>query len=397
MGRDGSGVTVRDGSIRISFAWPPGTPRRETLKADGVVLKPTPSNVKLAHRVKRDVDASIQAGTFDYAAFFPHSKHAPKAGGLTFGKACDEWLASKGRLAEKTKDQYRNALEVWKRMFGADTPLSTMRHASMAAKIGAHPWASAKLMNNYLIALRGVFKLHARDLKLDDPTVGIENGRHQKPGPDPLTAAERERVLADLRKHYDPRIYAYFLFAFVTGMRPEEQIALRWGKIDWHLKTALVDTARTKGKDGPIKTYAVRDVELVDRALEALRIMKPHTFMLGDDGEVFQNPVTRRAWHDERSQRDHYWKPALRRCGIRARRAYCTRHTYATTGLMSGIVPPAYLARQMGHKGAKMFFEVYAKWIDRADADRGRAALNAAMGGAGDAGIAQESGKASEG
>lgn len=394
MGRNGSGVTFRDGSIRISFSWPPGTPRRETLKVDGVVLKPTPSNMKLAQRVKRDIDARIEAGTFDYAEFFPHSKHAPAARGLTFGTACDEWLKAKGRLASKTRNQYRNALEFWKRMFGADTPLAGMRHATMAAKIGAHPWPSAKLMNNYLITLRGVFKLHARDLKIDNPTDGIENGKHQKPGPDPLTAAEREKVLADLRKHYDVRVYAYFLFAFVTGLRPEEQIALRWGKIDWNHRTARVDTARTNGEDGPIKTYQARDVDLVDRALEALALMKPHTFMKGEDAEVFMNPVTGRAWHDERSQRDHYWKPALRRCGIRARRAYCTRHTYATTGLMSGKVPPAYLARQMGHKGAKMFFEVYAKWIDRADSDRGRSSLNEAMGAAG---IAQESGKAAEG
>ena len=38
-----------------------------------------------------------------------------------------------------------------------------------------------------------------------------------------------------------------------------------------------------------------------------------------------------------RGQRDTYWKPSLRRCGIRQRRAYCTRHTYATVALMGGV------------------------------------------------------------
>ena len=104
--------------------------------------------------------------------------------------------------------------------------------------------------------------------------------------------------------------------------------------------------------------------------------MKQHTFMT--KGDIFFNPVTNRPWHDERSQRDHYWKPSLRRCGIRQRRAYQTRHTYATTGLMGGV-NPAYLSRQMGHKNSKMFFSVYSKWIDGADRGRERAKLELAQ------------------
>lgn len=68
----------------------------------------------------------------------------------------------------------------------------------------------------------------------------------------------------------------------------------------------------------------------------------------------------------ERSQRDHYWKPALKALGIRYRRAYCARHTYATVALMGGV-NPAYIARQLGHENAKMVFEKYAKWIVGAD------------------------------
>lgn len=107
--------------------------------------------------------------------------------------------------------------------------------------------------------------------------------------------------------------------------------------------------------------------------------MRPITGALeGGNGPIFQNPVTRRPWHDERSQRDHYWKPTLRRKGIRDRRAYQTRHTYATTALMAGA-NPTYIARQMGHKSAKMLFTVYAKWIDGADRGRERDKLNAAQ------------------
>ena len=41
---------------------------------------------------------------------------------------------------------------------------------------------------------------------------------------------------------------------------------------------------------------------------------------------------------------------------------------------------PAYIARQMGHKNAKMFFTVYAKWINGADRGREKAKIEALIG-----------------
>ena len=169
----------------------------------------------------------------------------------------------------------------------------------------------------------------------------------------------------------------------MTGMRPEEVIALRWSDIDWRLRTARVVRARSAGKFKDLKTYNARDVDLVDRATEALVAMKPWTYMATqkdcENAQIFQNPVTNRPFHDERSQRDHYWTPSLRRLGIRRRRAYQTRHTYATTALGAGV-NPAYIARQMGHKNAKMLFTVYAKWIDEADRGRERSKMEAVLG-----------------
>ena len=373
------GVDIRETSIRLGFTYQ-GTRYRETLTVAGEPLKPTPGNISHARRVAAQIKRAIALGTFALADFFPDS---PRAGArskaeATFGESCDLWLATKGRLAQKTRDQYRNALEVWKRRLGADVPIEKITHGMIAKEVGGRTWASAKLLNNYLIPLRGVFALAGRELRLDDdPTRGIENGKHQAPPPDPLTAAEAECVLADMRKHYDARVLAYFTFAFATGCRPEEIIALRWSDIDWTHRTALVQRARTAGETKPLKTYKARNVDLVPEAIEALRAMKAHTFMLGEAADVFQNPVTARPWHDERSQRDHYWTPTLRRLGIRHRRAYQTRHTYATIALMGGV-NPAYIARQLGHANARMLFSTYAKWVDSADQGRERAKLEEA-------------------
>ena len=109
------------------------------------------------------------------------------------------------------------------------------------------------------------------------------------------------------------------------------------------------------------------------QAIEALAIMKQYTKM--KKGDVFEHPVLNAPWHDDRSQRDTYWKPSLIRCGIRYHRQYCTRATCATAALMEGV-DPSFMATQLGHS-IKMFFETYAKWIS-GKRDKAQVALLAA-------------------
>lgn len=325
-----------------------------------------------------DIRRRMDAGTFEYRDFFPESPRAQGAAGEHSLKGLGElWLAGKGRLASATKSQYKNALTFWYELLVGRTDVRHITHGQLAAKIGSYPWPSAKLCNNYMIPLRGIFTLAGRDLKIDDPTKGIENAKVQKKAPDPFTLEEAEAILADMAAHYDERVLSYYEYAFFTGERPEEEIAQMWADLDFNHGLARVERARSfRGELKEIKTYQVRDVDLLERAMAALDRMAGHTKMKSDF--VFENPVTGKPWHDERSQRDHYWKPALKRLGIRYRSPYQTRHTYATIALMNGV-NPAYIARQLGHKSAKMLFEVYAKWIDHADRGREKAKIEAAL------------------
>jgi integrase len=174
---------------------------------------------------------------------------------------------------------------------------------------------------------------------------------------------------------------------FFTGMHPEEAIAVYWSDLDLRRQSVRVQRVRTfKGseRDGS-KTHTERDVDLVPQALEALRTMRAYTLLRraeraqeeDTEADVFQNPTTSRPWHDERSQRDHYWKPALKHLGIRWRRAYNTRHTYATVALMAGV-PPACIASQLGNS-VKMLLGRYARWIPGGDQGNARELLVAAM------------------
>jgi len=388
-GRKGDGVEVRGGSIRLSFTTADGARHKETLKVDGVPVAPTPTNVGLARKIGLEIRREIARGTFDYATYFPDSKSAPRKTEITFGELADQWLKSKGQLAAATKAQYADAVRLWKSLINPDATVESLTHGRIAAIVGSQPWSSPKRMNNALIALRGILAMHFRGPRaLESPAIGIANGAVIRKGPDPFTKDERDLILKDMREHYDIRVWAYFAWAFFTGMRPEEIIALRWEDVDERSGVARVRRVRTfKGSERMgSKTHAERDVDLVPQALEALRAMRPLTFMKGV--EVFERPVWKPGakggkpseaapWHDERSQRDVYWKPTLRRLRIRYRRAYCTRHTFATVALMGGV-RPAYIAAQMGHTTAVLFKD-YAKWIDGQDTSQ-RTALAKAMG-----------------
>ncbi|MBA1202662.1 integrase [Pseudomonas capeferrum] len=66
-------------------------------------------------------------------------------------------------------------------------------------------------------------------------------------------------------------------------------------------------------------------------------------------------------WIREPSVTIKHFKLALKALGIRERRQYDTRHTYATMCLMAGM-NPAFIANQLGHS-VEMLLSTYAKWI----------------------------------
>ena len=65
---------------------------------------------------------------------------------------------------------------------------------------------------------------------------------------------------------------------------------------------------------------------------------------------------------------------------MRYRTPYHTRHTFITWAIMNGAAVE-WVARQVGHKNAKMIYEVYFEWVERAikAADREVAKLESAL------------------
>ena len=64
----------------------------------------------------------------------------------------------------------------------------------------------------------------------------------------------------------------YFTVAFFSGLRPGEEIGLRWEDVDWYRKTIGVRRAVNRFGEGPTKTIAsTRDVAMLPAVESALR------------------------------------------------------------------------------------------------------------------------------
>lgn len=363
MGRKATGnIEARPNNIRLRYTYM-GQRQVETLD-----LAPTPANIKAAERLLARIQSAIQAGVYRRADFFETSDAAPE--NPTFGEWADKWLAMT-TVDHGTFKHYKHAIDhVWKPAFG-DKLIASVRHSDIQAVVAARmKVVSGKTVNNDLIPLRQTFRSALKDEVIKkDPSATIEKQKHQKPKPDPFTPDEMEAILADLKERAPTQVWAYFEFAFCTGLRTSELIIARWGKVDWNRASITVDIAKTYGRVKSTKTKTERDVDLTPRALAALSAMKPFTFMKGPDHPIFENPTTGKPWATDEYQRTTYFVPTLRRLGIRHRPAYNTRHTYATIALMGGV-NPAYIARQLGHVNTVMLLTVYSKWLD--EADRGR-------------------------
>lgn len=363
MGRTRNGVEIRPASIRVVFSYQ-GRQHKETLRTDGKPMSPTPANVRYAHRLASEIRDRIRFGTFVFAEYFPDSPRATTGVGLTVGDQLDLWLRLQLGRASSTLKGYRIAKEWWKRHIGHHH-LRALRHSHILAALATEPTWSGKTRNNKVSVLRQALDLAIRDgLLQSSPLDGLEAAVHQRPVPDPFDLAEVELILSDMRERYDQAVVNYFEFKFFTGLRTSESLAIRWDSVDFRRREMVVSEAIVLGehKDNT-KTNDARTVQLNSRAMAALQAQKAHTFMdRSAGGWVFLDPKTRQRWVDDWTPREMYWRPALKRQGIRYRSPYETRHTYATMMLMAGVTP-AYAARQLGHT-VEMFLRTYSRWID---------------------------------
>jgi integrase len=305
---------------------------------------------KLAELALKDVELRIARGEF--LGMVDDRK-------VRFKDYAREWLKEHEiRLKPSTRADFESIFRIYLLPSYGDLYLAQIQETDIERFLGSLGHLSAKRINNIMVPLKILFRTAKRRREIrENPCEHIRPLKTEKPRIDPLSFDEVRRFLEKLHPHY----HAYFFTAFFTGMRPGEQIALRWDDIDFPGRTISIRRSRVKGIEGSPKTgSSYRDIEIFPPLLDVLRAHEAKTRLKFRSPYVFTSreggPI------DLDNLRNRIWYKTLKRARIRPRRMYETRHTFATLMLSSGE-NPHWIARMMGHASTDMLFKRYSRWI----------------------------------
>lgn len=350
------GVEVYKGKIRIWFKWQ-GKRRYETTD-----FKPNAPGIAAGARLRMIIVDEIKHGTFAYAAHFPSSKWAMQDTSGFYVMAKRYVTLIKQTLSASTVYGYRNSINrYWLPYFEhrAMAKINTAEIRDVITESGLSE-LGPKTFNNAMTPLRGIFDLWLEEdesYQMRNPCDRIKFQKFQIPPPDPLDLEEIQLLLDAI----DPRWLSYYEVFFGTGMRPSELFALRWSDIDWRLSTITVQRAFTRKTMKVTKTSRVRHVEMTPMAIEGLERQKAVTFLAGNHVFEWMGAMV----DDDKAPR-RAWDSAIRRIGIRHRKAYSARSTYISHSLMAGV-NPFKVADQAGNS-VETIMKHYAKWVQAAPA-----------------------------
>jgi integrase len=361
------GVSIRHhkhgSAIQIYFSYR-GRDCRETIH-----LPLTKSSIEYARNKRGAILIEIEKGTFRYEEHFPNSNRARLFGCNSATKTIGELLTEHLKAWEKTLQPstvrgYRIAINAHLLpQFGKVRvkELSRGMICDWVRGLGI----TTKRVRNVLTPLNAVLKDAVNDGaiftnpldNLDLNKLLDKDTRESTFEADPFSRSEVNAILAVAQ----PQARNLFQFAFYTGLRTSELIALEWSDIDWKSGVVRVSRAFVEGAVKGTKTRAgVREVLLAPEARDALEKQKKLTLLQG--GRIFHNPRTKKPWVGDAQIRRTCWTPLLRKAEVRYRNPYQTRHTFASA-LLSDGKNPWWVAQQMGHKTVEMIMRRYGRWL----------------------------------
>lgn len=376
------GIEVHGGNIRIAFMW------RRIRCRESLGLPVTKANIKHAALLRAAIIHEIKTGRFDYSKHFPDSKNA-----TNYSSVKDERLSvlmerykplKAVDITPMTEDKYGYALDICTDLVGRDRLAGVLMPEDIQIlRTQLISTRAPSTANHYLATFSGFLAWCENNgfcrKGLSDACVRFAMAGRD---PDPLTHGEFEQLLNKGCIH--PQDSAAITLAVYTGLRPGELCAL--AVEDINLATGQIQISRAITADGTFKvpkTGKPRTVLLMPPAIDAcktlMNLVSNHT---PHEIEIYMNrhesrretitpllsPTTQARkkiinnWFIPTSWNTK-WAAIQRRSGIRPRRPYQTRHTYACWCLTArGNL--AFIAKQMGHKDFTMLVDVYAKWMD---------------------------------
>lgn len=377
-----TGIEIHGGNLRVVFMW------RRIRCRESLGLPVTKANIKHAALLRAAILHEIKVGNFEYGRHFPNSKHA-----ANYSSAKDERLKVLAQrykplkaidITPMTEEKYAYAIDICVAIVGEDRLAGILLPEDIQVLRARLIETRAPSTANHYLATFAGFLTWCESNKYCVPGLAAACTRFAMSDkePDPLSHDEFSQLIS--RGCLHPQDAAAVTIAVYTGLRPGELCALAVEDVDLDAGKIEVSRAITaKGTFKTTKTGKPRTVLLMEPAVEACRIL---VGIAADtpkqDIHVFHN---RHEWREEsvtpllspatqarkRGINDWFvstawntkWANIQRRAGIRPRRPYQTRHTYACWCLTArGNL--AFIAKQMGHKDFTMLVEVYAKWMD---------------------------------
>ncbi|MGY3014710.1 integrase [Pseudomonas sp. TE6283] len=380
-----TGVELIGKSIRIRFTWN-GERRSETL-----AYPQTAKGIKAAADLRTQVVSLAKHGVLDekrYAELFPASSYTAPANELMFGEYAQSWLNSL-EVVHDTRVNYKGLMNNYWMPHLATLPIKAVTPMVLREVVAKTEWKSSTVKRAAITRVKAMFRAAVYDEVVDrNPAASIQLPQKNKKQVDPFTVEEAEELISWMYKNFsrcNQVFAAFYEFAFYTGMRTGEIMALRWDEIDFEKKTAHVCRIVVENQVVErTKTKYTRTIMLNSRALAALGRAKHIADSRKRNGRrvsaespfVFQ-PAGRSPHMKGPSTPGGHFNEAIEATSIRARPQYNCRHTYATMCLMSGM-NPAFIAGQLGHS-VQVLLTTYAKWLNSANDWSELAKLEAAV------------------
>ena len=290
-----------------------------------------------------------------------------------FGEYAQSWLNSL-EVVHDTRVNYKGLMNNYWMPHLATLPIKAVTPMVLREVVAKTDWKSSTVKRAAIARIKAMFRAAVYDEVVDrNPAVSIQLPQKTRKQVDPFTVEEADALVEWMYSNFSQcnQVFAAFYeFAFYTGMRTGEAMALRWDEIDFEKKTAHICrivveqqvVERTKTKYG-------RTVMLNSRALGALakareiadRRAVQKRRMSTSSPFVFQPSGASPHMRGPSTPGEHF-NTAVQKLGIRARPQYNCRHTYATMCLMSGM-NPAFIAGQLGHS-VQVLLSTYAKWLN---------------------------------
>ena len=369
-------------SLLLNFSYK-GKQHREAVECD-----PTDEKAwQVAAETVVDIKREIRDGTFDYQRYFPNSKrakkHAPTSGAFLKDFLPHYLEVRKQGIPKMGKKPMSNSTyKVCKmQMEKVLIPAFGKICVDEITADDVYAWAekygkstTTKTLSNIISPLRVAldYAVMQKDINLTiNPIKNINlYGKVKSEKVNKHDPFDRDEI-KDILMACEGQLHNYIRFAFFTGLRTSELCALTWDDYDAVRKTISIDKALTDWDDGEVgecKTAASeRTVHLSPTAVWALTCQKVHTKLAGK--EIFHNPHQSKTWAGSKAIRKQ-WKTVLKNAGVRYRKPYQTRHTYASMQLTVGE-NLAFISEQLGHTDVAFTLRTYASYIQTFKPDAG--------------------------